>query len=84
MAFTTIRFIRMPSKTLHGVTLWAVPRFHRSEIARLPISPGSIATASSETGTQWVNRLKTYSFTLGQDEAKQPAAGWPVLPEKCH
>ncbi len=84
----------MPSKTLHGVTLWAVPRFHRSEIARQPISPGSIspgsivpgsiATASSETGTQWVNRLKTYSFPLSQDEAKQPAAGWPDLPEKCH
>jgi hypothetical protein len=73
----------MSSKTLHGVTLWAVPRFHRSEIARQPISHGSIVTESSETGTQWVNRLKTYSFTLGQDEAKPPASR-PDIPEKCH
>ena len=50
----------MPTKTLHGVTLWAVPRFHRSEIT----------PENSETGTEWVNRLKTYSFSLGQDEGK--------------
>ncbi len=66
----------MPTKISHGVTLWAVPRFHRSEIA----------PENAETGTQWVNRLKTYSFPLGQDEAaKRPAApGLPDQPEICH
>ncbi len=75
VALTTIRFKRMPSKTLHGVTLWAVPRFHRS----------GIAANAAESGTEWVNRLKTYSFTLGEDEtAKPPAAGRPDPQEICH
>ena len=66
----------MPTKILHGVTLWAVPRFHRSEIA-----PENI-----ETGAEWVNRLKTYSFPLGQEgEAQRPgAAGQTDQAEICH
>ncbi len=65
----------MPTKTSHGVTLWAVPRFHRAEIA-----PGN-----AETGVEWVNRLKTYSFPLGHEsEAQRPAAGQPDQAETCH
>ena len=66
----------MPTKTLHGVTLWAVPRFHRSDIA----------PTNAETGAEWVNRLKTYSFPLGEEgEKKRPAnASLPDQPETCH
>lgn len=66
----------MPTKIIHGVTLWAVPRFHRSEIA----------PENAETGAEWVNRLKTYSFTLDQaGEAKRSsAAGQPDQAEICH
>lgn len=53
----------MPTKNHHGVTLWAVPRFHRSEIAA-----GNMATGQHESGVEWVTRLKTYSFPLPQDE----------------
>lgn len=66
----------MTTKTPHGVTLWAVPRFHRSDIA----------PANAETGTEWVNRLKTYSFPLGKEgEKKRTINGsLPDLPEICH
>lgn len=66
----------MPTKTLHGVTLWAVPRFHRSDIT----------ADNAETGKEWVNRLKTYSFPLGEvSETKLPAkAGRPDKSEICH
>ena len=66
----------MPAKIVHGVTLWAVPRFHRSEIASEKV----------ETGAEWVNRMKTYSFSLGQEgEAKRTSAsGQPDQAEICH
>jgi hypothetical protein len=75
-AGTTTRFRLMPTKTLHGVTLWAIPRFHRSEI-----SPDK-----TETGVEWVSRLKTYSFPLNQDdEAKRKSpANQPDQAETCH
>jgi hypothetical protein len=67
----------MTTKISHGVTLWAVPRFHRSEIA---------AAQAAETGVEWVNRLKTYSFPLtSEGEAKKaPASSPPDQPETCH
>jgi hypothetical protein len=70
----------MPTKTVHGVTLWAVPRFHRSEIT----------PEKTETGVEWVNRLKTYSFSLGQDDVakreakRQTASTPPDQSETCH
>jgi hypothetical protein len=75
----------MPTKSLHGVTLWAVPRFHRSEITPEKADKKS-ETGKSETTVEWVGRLRTYSFSLGQDgEAKRPsAAGAPDQPETCH
>jgi hypothetical protein len=66
----------MPTKIIHGVTLWAVPRFHRSEIL----------SENVETGMEWVNRLKTYSFPLGQeDEAQlQSTSSLPDQTKICH
>jgi hypothetical protein len=63
----------MPTKNLHGVTLWAVPRFHRSEVA----------SGNNESGTEWVNRLKTYSFPLLPEEQGKMAA-LPDQPQTCH
>jgi hypothetical protein len=71
----------MSTKALHGVTLWAVPRFHRSDIAAVP----------AETGKEWVNRLQTYSFPGGpfpgsETDAPKLAAkpGRPGKTEICH
>lgn len=55
----------MPTKSYHGVTLWAVPRFHRADI--LPAKPGmNSAGMNGESGADWMSRLKTYSFPLGE------------------
>lgn len=61
----------MPTKSYHGVTLWAVPRFHRANI--LPAKPG----VTSESGANWMTRLKTYSFPLGEtgESPAQTASG---------
>lgn len=66
----------MPTKTSHGVTLWAVPRFHRSSITPSP----------DETGKEWVKRLQTYSFPSGTaDEPKRPTQpSQSGQPEICH
>jgi hypothetical protein len=70
----------MPTKSCHGVTLWAVPRFHRSDIASMNIAP------KEETGAEWVTRLKTYSFSLCEtsETAGPPVANLPDHPEFRH
>lgn len=72
----------MQTKTLHGVTLWAVPRFHRSTI-----TPANTETAQRDAGrdagTEWANRPQTYSFALGQDNETQPP-NLPDVPGTCH
>lgn len=66
----------MPTKPSHGVTLWAVPRFHRSDI-----SP-----ANTETGVEWMNKLKTSSYPSCQEsEVKRPpSASQADQAETCH
>ena len=76
----------MPTKSCHGVTLWAVPRFHRSDITPMNgIAPMNTDT-KAETGAEWVTRLKTYSFSLREtSETAGPAvANLPDHPEICH
>jgi hypothetical protein len=75
-AVTTTGFKPMPTKPLHGVTLWAVPRFHRSDIA----------ATNAETGKEWVNRLRTYSFPAGEASETKRAAKTdrPDKSEICH
>ena len=71
----------MPTKTSHGVTLWAVPRFHRSAMAE-----ATETAQTKETGVEWVQRLKTYSFPLSPDNEVPlaPGSGQPDQAETCH
>lgn len=66
----------MPTKTLHGVTLWAVPRFHRS----------GMAPVNTQNGAEWDNKLNTYSFSFGREDKPKPstAPNLPDMPETCH
>ena len=68
----------MQAKNLRGVTLWAVPRFHRSEIAS-----GNKAQDKTETAAVWVDRPKTYSFSFPQDEAEAQIE-LQDQPQTCH
>jgi hypothetical protein len=63
----------MPSKLHFGVTLWAIPRFHRPEFEpEHPVPERHRA-----------NRPKTYSFPVVlETEEKTPTM--PGEPERCH
>ena len=78
----------MPTRSYHGVTLWAVPRFHRADI--LPTRPGLNAetgtnqTGTNQSGTEWMARLKTYSFPLRETCETPVQAGSQDLAEIRH
>jgi hypothetical protein len=62
----------MTTKPYHGVTLWAVPRFHRSEFPPL----------QAEATPPQPAKLQTYSFSL--DAETPPKDEKTEIPERCH
>lgn len=61
----------MTTKTFHGFTLWAVPRFHRSDI--VPLMPGAKA--------DWTEKFYSYSTA---PEEKSPEQNNQEKPALCH
>ena len=61
----------MTTKTLHGFTLWAVPRFHRPDVTPLPPS----------TKPDWTEKF--YGYPTAPEE-KPAADDKPAKLETCH